>query len=210
MSIDAAGLEQINVSALNQYAYCPRRFALIYLEGQFEQNIHTQRGNAEHERVDRISHSTTRSGARVEYALPIWSDTLGLIGKCDVVEFVPDGTVYPVEYKHGPRRAWINDDVQLAAQAMCLEEMLGVAIPVAAIFHAGSKRRREVDIDASLRAAVVDTLTAMRLVLAREKLPPPIEERQRCTQCSLNERCQPDAARADMQAARAALFNPDA
>ena len=210
MSIDAAGLEQINVSALNQYAYCPRRFALIYLEGQFEQNIHTQRGNAEHERVDRISHSTTRSGARVEYALPIWSDTLGLIGKCDVVEFVPDGTVYPVEYKHGPRRAWINDDVQLAAQAMCLEEMLGVAIPVAAIFHAGSKRRREVDIDASLRAAVVDTLTAMRLVLAREKLPPPIEERQRCKQCSLNERCQPDAARADIQAARVALFNPDA
>ena len=210
MSISAAGLEQINVSALNQYAYCPRRFALIYLEGQFEQNIHTQRGNAEHERVDRISHSTTRGGARVEYALPIWSDTLGLIGKCDVVEFAPDGTVYPVEYKHGPRRAWINDDVQLAAQAMCLEEMLGVAIPVAAIFHAGSKRRREVDIDASLRAAVVDTLTAMRLVLAREKLPPPIEERQRCKQCSLNERCQPDAARADMQAARVALFNPDA
>ena len=77
MSIDAAGLEQINVSALNQYAYCPRRFALIYLEGQFEQNIHTQRGNAEHERVDRISHSTTRSGARVENALPMFDNDRG-------------------------------------------------------------------------------------------------------------------------------------
>lgn len=210
MSIGAAELEQINVSALNQYAYCPRRFALIYLEGQFEQNIHTQRGNAEHERVDRISHSTTRSGARVEYALPIWSDSLGLIGKCDVVEFAPDGTVYPVEYKHGPRRAWINDDVQLAAQSMCLEEMLGVVIPMAAIFHAGSKRRREVAIDAPLRASVIAALEAMRMVLAREQLPAPIDEKQRCRECSLRERCQPEAVSANIQAARAALFNPDA
>ena len=146
----------------------------------------------------------------MEYALPIWSDSLGLIGKCDVVEFWPDGTVYPVEYKHGPRRAWINDDVQLAAQAMCLEEMLGVVIPVAAIFHAGSKRRREVVIDAPLRASVIATLTAMRIVLARGKLPVPTDEKQRCRECSLREPCQPEAARADIQAARAALFNPDA
>lgn len=203
-------MDQINVSALNQYAYCPRRFALIYLEGQFEQNIHTQRGNAEHQRVDRAAHVTTRHGVRVEYALPIWSDRLGLIGKCDVVEFAPDGAVYPVEYKHGPRRAWINDDVQLAAQVMCLEEMLGVAIPAAAIFHGGSKRRREVAIDASLRASVIDTLAAMQVVLAREKLPSPIDEKQRCRECSLHEHCQPEVARLDIRAARAALFDPEA
>ena len=137
-------LEPINVSALNQYAYCPRRCGLIYLESEFAENIHTQRGNAEHTRVDRVSHMTSRDGARVEYALPIWSDQYRLIGKCDVVEFWPDGRVYPVEYKHGPRRTWLNDDIQLAAQALCLEEMLNTTIERGAIFHAGSKRRREI------------------------------------------------------------------
>lgn len=118
----------INVSALNQYAYCPRRCGLIYLDGEFEDNLHTSRGNLEHERVDRISHHNTQDGIRVEFALSIWSDKFGLIGKCDAVEFWPDGIVYPVEYKHGPRHAWINDDMQLAAQALCLEEMTGQTI----------------------------------------------------------------------------------
>ena len=78
----------IALSALNHWAYCPRRCGLIHMEGEFTDNIHTARGNAEHERVDRIAHETVRSGARVEYALPVWSDRLGLIGKCDVVEFL--------------------------------------------------------------------------------------------------------------------------
>ena len=76
-----ADIEAIPVSALNQYAYCPRRCGLIHQEGKFTDNIHTARGNAEHERVDRVAHETLRSGARVEYALPVWSDRLGLIGK---------------------------------------------------------------------------------------------------------------------------------
>ena len=126
-------LEPVNISALNQYAYCARRCALIYIDGEFTDNLHTQRGNAEHARVDRAAHMTKRDGARVEYALPIWSDSLGLIGKCDVVEFWPDGTIYPVEYKHGPRRAWLNDDLQLVAQAACLEEMFERSIPCGAI-----------------------------------------------------------------------------
>jgi CRISPR-associated exonuclease Cas4 len=113
-------LDPINVSALNQYAYCPRRCALIYLDGEFSDNLHTQRGNAEHARVDRAVHMTKRDGSRVEYALPIWSERLGLIGKCDVVEFWPDGTIYPVEYKHGPKRTWLNDDLQLAGQARAI------------------------------------------------------------------------------------------
>ncbi|MDW8324706.1 MAG: Dna2/Cas4 domain-containing protein, partial [Burkholderiales bacterium] len=95
------------------------------MEGEFEDNVHTVRGQAEHERVDQLTWETGKSGARVEYALPVWSDRLGLIGRCDVVEFRVDGSVYPVEFKHGPRRKWLNDDLQLAAQALCLEEMLG-------------------------------------------------------------------------------------
>ena len=202
--------EPINISALNQFAYCPRRFALIYIEAEFQNNIHTQRGNAEHERVDRVAHTTSRSGARVEYALPVWSERLGLIGKCDVVEFWQDGTVYPVEYKHGPRRAWINDDLQLAAQAMCLEEMLCVQIEKAAIFHATSKRRREVPIDAALRHSVEKTLEDIWTCLRAQRIPPPTTETQRCRECSLKDICQPQATHTGLVAARAALFDPDA
>lgn len=202
--------EPINISALNQFAYCPRRFALIYLEAEFQNNVHTQRGNAEHERVDRVAHTTSRSGGRVEYALPVWSERLGLIGKCDVVEFWQDGTVYPVEYKHGPRRAWVNDDLQLAAQAMCLEEMLGVQIQKSAIFHAASKRRREVAVDEPLRNKVSQALSEIRSCLLSQQIPPPTAEVQRCRECSLKDICQPVAVRSDAQAARAALFDPDA
>ena len=206
-----AELEPINVSALNQYAYCPRRCGLIYLEGEFNDNIHTQRGNAEHARVDRAVHTTTREGARVEYALPIWSDRLGLIGKCDVVEFWPDGAVYPVEYKHGPRRAWLNDDIQLAAQALCIEEMLGVTIERGAIFHAGSKRRREIDVNDALRAEVASAVTAIREMLSKHRLPEPITDPRRCRECSMKDICQPEAARALRSGAAGIqnLFEPD-
>ena len=206
-----AELEPINVSALNQYAYCPRRCGLIYLEGEFNDNIHTQRGNAEHARVDRAVHTTTREGARVEYALPIWSDRLGLIGKCDVVEFWPDGAVYPVEYKHGPRRAWLNDDIQLAAQALCIEEMLGATIERGAIFHAGSKRRREIDVNDALRAEVASAVTAIREMLSKHRLPEPIADPRRCRECSMKDICQPEAARAPRSGAARIqnLFEPD-
>lgn len=204
--------EPINVSALNQYAYCPRRCGLIYLEGEFNDNIHTQRGNAEHARVDRVAHTTTRAGARVEYALPIWNDRLGLIGKCDVVEIWPDGVVYPVEYKHGPRRAWLNDDIQLAAQVACLEEMLGVRIECAAIFHAGSKRRRQVAITNALRGEVEVTISSIREMIANGRLPEPTTDVRRCRECSMKDVCQPEAARTlhGEPARLRALFDPEA
>lgn len=184
--------DPIPLSALNHWAYCPRRCGLIHMEGEFTDNIHTARGNAEHERVDRIAHETLRTGARVEYALPVWSDQFGLIGKCDVVEFWPDGTVYPVEYKHGPKRKWLNDDLQLAAQAMCLEDMLGRPVPKGAIFHASSHRRRELDITPALKQLVIETANAIRAMLASGKLPPPVND-ARCKECSLKEICQPKA-----------------
>lgn len=162
--------------------------------------------------MDRVADMTTRDGARVEYALPIWSDRLGLIGKCDVVEFWPDGVVYPVEYKHGSRRAWLNDDIQLAAQAICLEEMLGVRIECAAIFHAGSKRRREVAITGALRGEVEVAVSSIREMIARGRLPDPTTDTRRCGECSLKDICQPEAARAPHgESARLrALFDPDA
>lgn len=184
--------ELINVSALNQYAYCPRRCGLIYLESEFSDNIHTARGNAEHERADHSGWVTTKEGARAEYTLPVWSDRLGLVGKCDVVEFWPDGTVYPVEYKHGARKKWLNDDLQLAAQAICLEEMAGKPVTRGAIYHHTSRRRREVAITDSLRRQVEETVAAVRALLASGQLPPPVND-ARCKECSLKEICQPQA-----------------
>lgn len=184
--------DPIPISAFNHWAYCPRRCGLIHMEGQFADNLHTARGNAEHERVDRVSYETAKSGARVEYALPVWSDRLGLIGKCDAVEFLPDGTIYPVEFKHGPKRKWLNDDIQLAAQALCLEVMLGRPIPHGAIFHASSHRRREVAITPALRELVAETAAAIRTMLASGTLPPPAND-ARCKECSLKEICQPQA-----------------
>lgn len=202
--------DPIPLSALNQWAYCPRRCGLIHLEDEFADNIHTARGNAEHEGVDQASHNASRDGARVEYALPIWSDHAGLIGKCDVVEFWPDGTVYPVEYKHGARKKWINDDLQLAAQAMCLEEMLGRPVPKGAIYHAGSRRRREVDVTAELRRLVVETAAAIRTMLTSGRLPPPVND-ARCRECSLKDICQPEAmaARDRHNRLRQAMFEAD-
>lgn len=184
--------ELINVSALNHYAYCPRRCGLIYLESEFSDNIHTARGNAEHERADYSGWVTTKEGARAEYALPVWSDRLGLVGRCDVVEFWPDGTVYPVEYKHGARKKWLNDDLQLAAQAICLEEMTGKPVTHGAIYHHTSRRRREVAITGSLRQQVEATVAAVRALLVSGKLPPPVND-ARCKECSLKEICQPQA-----------------
>ena len=193
-----ADTEPVPLSALNHYAYCPRRCGLIHIEGEFTDNIHTARGNAEHIRVDRNAYQTKQSGARVEYALPVWSDRLGLIGKCDVVEFWPDGTVYPVEYKHGARKKWLNDDLQLAGQALCLEAMLGRPVPHGAIYHASSRRRREVEITPALRTLVVATAEAIRAMLQSGRLPPPVND-ARCRECSLIENCQPALAARDVQ-----------
>lgn len=190
--------DPIPLSALNHWTYCPRRCGLIHLEGEFADNIHTARGNAEHERVDQEAHTTSKVGARVEYALPVWSDRVGLIGKCDVVEFWPDGTIYPIEYKHGARKKWVNDDIQLAAQALCLEEMLGRPVPEGAIYHASSHRRREVAVTPELRRLVEETTKAIRAMLASGRLPPPAND-ARCRECSLLELCQPGPIAASMR-----------
>lgn len=181
----------VMLSALQHWSYCPRQCALIHLEQAFDENVHTMRGNAAHERVDEPGFETIE-GVRAERALPVWSDALGLIGKCDVVEFHPDGRIYPVEYKHGKKREKSHDDIQLAAQAICLEEMTGKVITHGAIYHHGSRRRREVAITPALRSQVVATVNAIRAMLGSGKLPPPAND-ARCRECSLKEVCQPQA-----------------
>jgi len=205
--------DPLPLSALQHWRYCPRQCALIHLEQAFEDNVFTLRGQAVHARADQPG-VEVRAGLRIERALPVWSDCLGLIGKADVVEFLPDGTPYPVEYKHGSRhkKAGIAacDDLQLAGQALCLEEMTGKAVPEGALFYASSKRRRVVPITPQLRAEVEEAVTAIRAMLAAGRTPPPVND-ERCRGCSLRDLCQPAAlAGRDLQSDLARrLFDPE-
>lgn len=197
------GVCTIPVSALQHYTYCRRQCALIHVDRQWEENLFTLRGRQAHRRVDEET-GEWDGEVRIERAVPIWSDRLGLVGKTDVVEFHPDGTLYPVEYKRGPRREGHHDDIQLCAQALCLEEMLGVAIPLGAVYHVKSRRRREVVLDVALRERTEAAVVAVRELLAQPALPSPVEDRTLCRACSLIEVCMPDVA----PVAAAWLFDP--
>lgn len=203
----------ILLSALNQYLFCPRRCALIHIEGVFEENAYTLEGGFLHDRTDTPG-VEERTGVRISRALPVFSRSLGLVGKADIVEFhrQPDGheVPYPVEYKRGARRKWDNDDVQLCAQGFCLEAMLGVAVPMGAIFHAASKRRREVPFDEPLRLLTRQTIEAVRAMLVSRQVPPAVLK-PRCDGCSLRETCMPEITQHPSRAetfARA-VFRPD-
>lgn len=206
-------LDPLPLSALQHWAYCPRQCALIHVEQVFEENIFTQRGQALHKRVDDPGFEL-RDGLRIERALPLFCDRLGLVGKADVVEFMPDGTPYPVEYKHGSRhkRADIAacDDLQLAAQALCLEEMFGKPVPEGALYYASSRRRRVVALDADLRAKVASTVAAVRHLLQSGAMPSPLND-DHCRACSLRDLCQPEALTPTPEhaAVRNSLFDVD-
>ncbi len=147
------------------------------------------RGSALHERTDTPEESGWEEGVRVERALPLWSKRLGLIGKADVVEFHGE-TPYPVEYKSGRLNKYINDDLQLCAQALCLEEMTEKAVPRGAIYHYGSRRRREVILDEALRTKTEEVIVVIRQMFTETFIPPPVND-ARCKHCSLLESCMP-------------------
>ncbi|MGD1908540.1 MAG: CRISPR-associated protein Cas4 [Leptolyngbyaceae cyanobacterium] len=192
--------DYLMISALQHMAFCPRQCALIHIEQVWAENLYTLRGQRVHEKVDTPEHELIE-GIRVERAMPLWSHTLGLTGIADVVEFLADGTPYPVEYKAGSKKARDADDIQLCAQALCLEEMLNCAISRGAIFHHRSRRRREVTFDQGLRSQVLNTITQLRALLAQTELPPPVAD-ARCRDCSLLDACMPHALKDFAQAAR--------
>lgn len=205
--------DPIPLSALQHWAYCPRQCALIHVEQVFEENLYTQRGQALHQRVDDPGFEV-RDGLRIERALPLFCDRLGLVGKADVVEFQADGTPYPVEYKNGSRhkRADIAacDDLQLAAQALCLEEMFGKPVREGSLYYASSRRRRIVAFNDDLRAKTESTVAAVRHLLQSGVMPPPLND-DHCGACSLRDLCQPEALAPtpEHQSVRNSLFEVD-
>lgn len=179
--------DEVLISALEHYSYCPRQCALIHVEQTFDENMFTIRGRLMHERVDSGDGAAQR-GVPTWRGIALWSERYGLRGKADAVE-LHDGVPYPVEYKHG-RRHGIHTDIQLCAQALCLEEMLGVAVPRGAIYYGAQRRRHEIAFDGALRARTLALADALRAMLRDQRLPDAPND-ERCPACSLINACLP-------------------
>jgi CRISPR-associated exonuclease Cas4 len=186
--------DYIMLSALQHYLYCPRQCALIHLEQVWVENRFTAEGKVLHERAD--SREKGQQGAvRTVRTLPIRSSRLGLSGQADVVEFHADGTVLPVEYNRGKPKANRCDEVQLCAQALCLEEMLQVEITEGALFYGQQRRRKPVVFDDELRQLTETTIFQVHTMFA-EGVTPPAEYAKKCEQCSLAAACLPKSCTA--------------
>jgi CRISPR-associated exonuclease Cas4 len=182
-------MEAIALSLINDFLFCNRRAGLKIVEGLRRANVHTLIGDLAHEHADLPGYEVAK-GVTLLRALPVWSERLGLNGKCDIVERHADGALVPVEYKKSKRRRFENDDVQLCAQALCLEEMFGRPVERGAVFHAASKRRREVGFTAELRAITEQTAADLHALEASGAVPAAVLKPQ-CEECSLYEVCLP-------------------
>ena len=185
--------ELIPLSALQHHLYCPRQCALIHVEGQWGENRYTAEGRVLHQRTDE-GRAEIRRGVRTVTAMPIRSARLGVSGITDVVEFHADEegeTVFPVEYKRGRPKSHEADEVQLCAQALCLEEMLGTLIPEGALFYGQKRRRQSVVFGGELRQRTEVTARQAHALITSGRTPPPVYSAKLCQKCSLLEICQP-------------------
>lgn len=190
----------LSISYLNALEYCPRRFYYECALSEFVENAHVVEGTMRHERSDE-GRTTTEDGKLVMRRVWVGSERLHLSGFADVVE-EREGQLTPVEYKKGKMGEWLNDHVQLCAQALCLEEMLQCQIPYGYIFYFGSARREQVMFDEQLRRHTKEAVRLAFTLLERGELPPPLVGRQmkkdalpalhpKCRDCSLEPLCMP-------------------
>ncbi len=195
--------EYLMISGLRHFAFCRRRWALVHIEQQWQENIFTQDGHYMHERVHDNGFTEKRGRLLLSRGMAVKSHALRITGVCDMVELEqsPDGAaivgrpgtyrVYPVEYKLGKPENTGSDFWQLCAQAMCLEEMLCTDIPEGAVYYAGLRRRETVAIDSALRGTVKSALAEMRRLMDR-RYTPKVKPRRECAGCSMREICQPE------------------
>ena len=189
----------VPISAIEHFAYCPRQCALIHCDGVWSDNAHTVKGSRAHRRVDSGAHRRER-GNTVLRSIPLWSEALGLSGRADAVEVSEDGGVRPIEYKSGVRHGDAAD-LQLCAQALCLEEMLAVDIPDGFVWYGGPRRRTSVRFSEALRSKVLEVVREIRLRLVTGKLPEPVDD-QRCNECQLLHHCLPGVSGAPRKVER--------
>ena len=181
--------DYVMLSALQHYLYCPRQCALIHIEQTWQENRYTVEGRILHERVD-SREKEMKGRVRIVRTLPVRSARHGLSGQADVVEFHEDGSVYPVEYKRGRPKSDRCDEVQLCAQALCLEEMLDKKIESGALFYGQNKRRSAVEFDVDLRRLTEETVERFH-DLFRTGVTPKAVYSKKCDQCSLIAVCLP-------------------
>lgn len=186
--------DYLPLSYLNQFSYCPRRFWYMYVQGEIEINAPMFEGTLQHQtRADKPGQETDDMGRTVQRRVWVWSDQLNIAGFADFVEQLPHtSNLIPVEYKHGQKGRWENDEIQLCAQAICLEEMTRQTISQGEIFYWRSRRRVTVSFDDRLRQQTVATIIQVRTLLAADTIPNPIIERQKCEHCSIQPICLPD------------------
>ena len=189
------------LSGLQHVVFCERQFALIHVEQVWSENALTVEGTHLHEQVDG-GEAEARGDVRIARAVPLRSLTLGLSGRSDVVELRRDADgaeipgvpgrwrPYPIEYKRGRPKPHRADEVQLCAQALCLEEMLELEVPRGALFYGQVRRRTEVFFDQELRAAVVVAAQRARSIF-ESRVTPTARREAKCEHCSLLEACQP-------------------
>jgi len=183
----------IPLSALQHYLYCPRQCALIHVERLWSESRHTAEGRLMHDRAD-VPGMEVRHGVRTATSMPLAAPELGIAGIADVVEFrsTEAGVIpCPVEYKRGRPKAHRADEVQLCAQALCLEAMLGVTVMEGALFYGKTRRRKNVTFDEALRALTRETILAVRQMLDDRRTPQAAYEVKRCESCSLLDLCRP-------------------
>lgn len=201
----------VMLSALQHYLFCPRQCALIHVEGVWSENYLTAVGRQLHERVDRKG-SETRKDVHLATALRLVSNRLGLTGVADMVEFHRQDSQhdvngmcvavrlpgligfwrpFPVEYKRGAPKSHRADEVQLCAQALCLEEMLGVSITAGALFYGETRRRTDVLFDAELRSLTEGIAAKVHELMRMGETPSPVLAKG-CKACSLFDQCRPE------------------
>lgn len=194
--------DYLQLSGLQNFAFCRRQWALIHIEDQWAENYRTMDGHLMHEHVHNQEFRESRGGCLTVRGLAIHSAELGVSGQCDAVEFHRDPAgipfrnreglwlPYPVEYKRGKPKEHSADELQLCTQAMCLEEMLCCAIPEGALYYGEPRRRTMVSFTSELRKQVRDSLAEMHQLYQRHHTPK-VKPSKACNACSLKELCLP-------------------
>lgn len=199
--------DYLMLSGIQHFKFCRRQWALIHIEQQWEDNIHTVIGELIHEKVHDPYMKEKRKDVIISRGLPVFSRTMGLSGNCDVVEFhrQEEGVrlfghrdfykVYPIEYKKGRPKESDEDIMQLAAQAICLEEMFSTEITDGAIFYSSIRQRETVEITENLKQQVRETVAEMHQYYDR-RYTPRVKSSKRCISCSLRDICMPGLGKA--------------
>lgn len=183
-------IDYIQISSLPQFLYCPRSAWYLFVSGQFQETDDTVEGALLHERAD--SSIRTVSGDLIQTrTVWLYSDTYRLIGIADVIE-EKKGDIYPVEYKKGKEGDWLPHQAQLCAQAICLEEMLGLRRPIKQgyLYYVGSKTRQAVKLSGGLRKETLQAIAGVERLLAAER-PPQVGYSKKCPRCAQYRVCLP-------------------